>query len=74
MLVIQIMEALWLLMHIIISARFRRLITTPTMIIWRNMAIVTKIFLRLRRLVIYVNKSRSFRPFQGQELSVQMHR
>ena len=53
MLVIQIMEALWLLMHIIISARFRRLITTPTMIIWRNMAIVTKIFLRLRRLALH---------------------
>ena len=64
LLVFQIMEALC----------FMRLITIPTMIVWRNMVIVAEIFLCLRRLVIYVNKSRSFRPFQGQEMSAQMHR
>ena len=51
-----------------------RLITIPTMIVSRNMVIGAEIFLCLRRLVIYVNKSRSFRPFQGQEMSAQMHR
>lgn len=70
--VIQIMEALWLMMHIIISARLWRLITIP-MIVWRNIAIVVEIFLCLRRLEIHVNRSRS-RPFQGQEMSAQMHR
>ena len=46
-----------------------------TMIVWyRTMAILAEIFLRLRRLVIYVNKSRSLRPIQGQEMGAQMHR
>ena len=76
MAMIQIMETLrWQLMQIIIRARSMRLITTPTMIVWYwNMAIVAEIFLRLCRLVIYVNNSRSFRPLQGQEMSAQMHR
>ena len=62
------------MIQIIISARLMRLITTPMMIVWWNMTFVAEIFLRLRRLVIYVNKSRSFRPIQGQEMSAQMHR
>ena len=71
LMVIQIMEARWQMMQIFISACLMRLIT---MIVWRKMAIVAEIFLRLRRLVIYVNKSRSFRPIQGQEMGAQMHR
>ena len=43
------------------------------MIVWyRNMAILAEIFLSLCRLVIHVNKSRSYCPLQGQEMSVQM--
>ena len=40
------------MIQIFISACLMRLIT---MIVWRKMAIVAEIFLRLRRLVIYVN-------------------
>ena len=68
---IQIMEVLLRpIMQIFFIICSKRLITT--MIVWRKMVIVAEIFLRLRRFVIYVNKSRSLRPLQGQEMSVQM--
>ena len=68
---IQFMEVLLRpIMQIFFIICSKRLITT--MIVWRKMVIVAEIFLRLRRFVIYVNKSRSLRPLQGQEMSVQM--
>ena len=68
---IQFMEVLLRpIMQIFFIICSKRLITT--MIVWRKMVIVAEIFLRLRRFVIYVNKSRSLRPLQGQEMSIQM--